>query len=132
MRRRRTAEEQKLADDARLLRMWRAFHREELEAALSGPHGTVLGELFRMLRNLQHVQPVQLIGLVQTIDWSTIPYATKLVLIHELNKAITAYRIKLGMSEMDDGLPGIDPETPFRMIKAIVLSASSHEAPTGA
>jgi hypothetical protein len=131
MRRRRTAEEQKLADDARLLRIWRAHHREELEAVLAGPHGNVLGELFRAIANLKYVQPAQLIGLAQTIDWSTIPYATKLVFVHELNKATTAIRVKHNMEPFDDGLPG-ESETPFRMIKAIVLTASPHRAPTEA
>jgi hypothetical protein len=40
-----------------LLRSWRQWHREKREAALAGPHGMVLGELFRMFENLKHVQP---------------------------------------------------------------------------
>jgi hypothetical protein len=122
MRRRHTAEEQKLADDARLLRMWRAFHREEYEAVLTGPHGTVLSELFRMFKNLQHVQPSQLIGLAQSIDWNAIDYTAKLVVVHEFNKAITAVREKHKLDPFDDGLPN-QPESPFRTIKTIVLTS---------
>jgi len=115
--------QKKLADDARLLRAWKKFHREECEAALAGSHGAVLGELFRMFRNLQHIQPSQLIGFVDSIDWASIDYATRLTVLHEVNNAITAYRVKRGLEPIDDNLPP-DPDTPFRTIKAIVLTAS--------
>ena len=36
----RNGQQQKLVDDARLLRAWRKWHREERETALAGPHGT--------------------------------------------------------------------------------------------
>jgi|SRR4051794_13116149 hypothetical protein len=120
---RRGAQQQKLADDARLMRAWRKWHREEREQVLSGPHASVLGDLFRMFANLKYVQPAQLIGFVRSVDWTTIDYDTKLVVIHELNTAITALRVKHGLPEIDDGLPD-EPGTPFRTIRAIVLTAS--------
>ena len=85
----------------------------------------MLSELFRMFSNLKHVQPAQLIGLVHSIDWASIDYNTKLTVIHEINTAITAFRVKRGLEPIDDNLPG-DPDTPFRTIKAIVLTASPH------
>jgi hypothetical protein len=75
--------------------------------------------------NLKHMQPALLIGYVQLIDWAAIDYNAKLVIIHELNSAITAYREKCGLEPIDDNLPG-DPDTPFRTIKAIVLAPSPH------
>src|SRR6516164_6501136 len=96
--------DKKLADDARLLRWWKAWHREQREAVLAGPHGAVLGELFRMLENLQHVQPSQLIGLVRAIDWAVIDTDTKLTTLHELNAAITKFREKRGLEPIDDAL----------------------------
>jgi hypothetical protein len=117
--------DKKLADDARLLRWWKAWHREQREAVLAGPHGAVLGELFRMLENLQHVQPSQLIGLVRAIDWAVIDTDTKLTTLHELNAAITKFREKRGLEPIDDALPG-EPDTPFRTIKAILFPASPH------
>jgi hypothetical protein len=122
MKRRRTAQEQKLADDQRLLRAWRVWHCEQREAALAGPHGAVLAELFRMLANLQHVQPAQLIGLVRSIDWPVIDFDTKLVTLHELNATITNHSLE----PIDDT---VADEPPFRMIKAILFPA---RAPTGA
>jgi hypothetical protein len=115
--------ERERAGDAKMFRAWKKFHREEREAVLAGPHGTVLSELFRMFKNLQHVQPSQLIGFVDSIDWSSIDYVTRLTVLHEINNAITSYRLKRGLEPIDDALPG-DPDTPFRAIKAIVLTTS--------
>jgi hypothetical protein len=99
---------------------------------LAGPHGSVPNELFRMIANLKHMQPAQLIGYVQSIDWTAIDYNTKLVVVHECNSAITAYREKHNLEPIDDNLPG-DVDTPFRTIKAIVLIPSPHtRAPTEA
>ena len=78
-----------------------------------------------MIANLKHMQLAQLIGYVQSIDWAAIDYNTKLVVIHECNTAITALREKHGLTPIDDDLPG-KPETPFRTIKAIVLTAFPH------
>jgi len=123
MKRQRTAQEKKLADDARLMRAWRAFHREEREAALAGPYAVTLAELFRMFANLVHVQPAQLVGFIGAIDWAAIDYQTRLTVLHELNTAITAFREKRGLEPIDDNLPG-DPDTPFRTIKAILFPSN--------
>ena len=123
MKRQRTTREKKLADDARLMRAWRAFHREEREAALAGPYAVTLAELFRMFANLVHVQPAQLVGFIGAIDWAAIDYQTRLTVLHELNTAITAFREKRGLEPIDDNLPG-DPDTPFRTIKAILFPSN--------
>jgi len=125
MKRKSNKEQKKLADDARLLHAWKKFHREERETVLAGPHGSVLNELFRMTANLKHMQPAQLIGYMQSIDWAAIDYNTKLVVVHELNSAITAYREKHNLEPISDNLPN-EPDTPFRTIKAIVLIPSPH------
>ena len=123
MKRRQSEKDKKLADDARLLKWWRAWHREQLEQALAGPHGAVLAELFRMFKNLQHVRPAQLLGFARSIDWAAIDADTKLVTLHELNAAITRLREKHNMEPIDDT---VSDEPPFRMIKAIMFPASPH------
>jgi hypothetical protein len=105
------AEKKELHNQSRMFRAWKRFHRDELEAVLAGPHGAVLVELFRLFENLKHVQPAQLIGFVQSIDWTTIDSNTKLVVVHELNNAIAAFREKRGHDPIDDPLPG-QPESP--------------------
>jgi hypothetical protein len=106
---RRTAQE--LADDAYLLRSWRAWHREERDAALTGPHGPLLSELLRMFENLKHMRPEQLIGFVRSIDWSAIDDATKQVVVHVLDNAIIAFRKKNGLDPFNDNLLDA-PDTP--------------------
>jgi hypothetical protein len=119
MKRRRTAADTKLADDQKLLRWWKAWHREQRDAVLAGPHGPVLAELLRAIANLQHIQPAQLIGLVHAVDWAAIPYDARLVVLHELNDAITKYREKRGAEPIDDNLFD-QPDTPYRVIRAII------------
>ena len=127
MQRRSTAQEKKLADNERLLRRWKVWRREQREAVLAGPHGVVLGELLRMIKNLEHIQPGQLIGFVGSINWVAIDADTKLVTLHELNAAITRFRDKRGLEPIDDT---VEDEPPFRTIKAILFPSS--RAPTGA
>ena len=126
---RRTAvqAEKELRDNARLLRWWKAWHREQREAVLAGPHGAVLAELFRMVKNLQHVQPAQLIGLARSIDWAGIDADTKLTVLHEFNAAITRLRERHNMEPIDDT---VEDEPPFRQLKAILFPPNG--APTGA
>src|SRR5262245_14148586 len=101
-----TQAEKELRDKTRLLRAWKRFHREEREAVLNGPHSAVLSELFRMFRNLEHLRPAQLIGFTQSIDWTAIDYQTRLIVLHEINNAITAFREKRGQEPIADNLPG--------------------------
>jgi hypothetical protein len=115
--------ERACAGDAKMFRAWKKFHREKREAVLTGPHGAVLNELFCMLDNLQHVQPPQLIGLTRSIDWASIDYNTRLVVLHETNTAIATLREKRGLEPINDNLPN-EPDAPFRTIKAIVLTPS--------
>ena len=61
-------QQKKLADDARLLRAWKRFHREEREAALTGPHAVTLAELCRIIANIECVRPAQLVGFIGAID----------------------------------------------------------------
>jgi hypothetical protein len=123
----RTAKEKELADNARLLRWWKTWHREQRDEALAKYPD--LAELFRMFRNLKHVQPVQVLGLASSIDWSVVDYATKLTIVHEFNTRVTALREKRDLEPIDDPLPG-EPESPFRQLKALLFPPNG--APTGA
>jgi hypothetical protein len=121
--------DKKLADDARLLRWWRAFHREEREAALSGPHARTLVELFRMFSAIEHVKPAQLVGFISAIDWSGIDHQTRLTVLHELNNAIVRHREKRGLAPIDDPLWG-EPDNAFRIVKKLFeFPASQQEGP---
>jgi len=127
---RRTAKEQELADNARLLRAWKKFHRDERDAVLAGPHARTLAELFRMFANIECVQPAQLIGFIGAIDWAAIDFETRLTVLHEVNAAITKYREKRGLNPIDDPLPGAPPNA-FQVIRKILnqFPAMSQETP---
>src|SRR5215831_5627853 len=114
-----TKKEKELADNARLLRAWKKFHREEREAVLAGPYGTALTELFRMFANMKHVRPSQLVGYMRAIEWSEIDYPTRLTVLHEANAAITKLREQQGLSPIDDALPG-EPLRAFQLIRNIM------------
>jgi hypothetical protein len=118
-RRKSEKEQKKLADDARLLRAWKKFHREEREAVLAGPHGAALGELLRLLENLKHVQSSQLIGFTRTIDWAAIDYATRLTILHEANTAITKHREQCDLDPIDDPLG--ESLNAFQLIRKIII-----------
>jgi len=118
---RRTKQEQKLADDVCLLRWWKAWHREQRDFVLAGPHGAMLGELFRMLDNLQHVQPSQLIGFVRSIDWAVIDTDTRLIVLHEINVAIAKLRSSSDLPPINDPLPG-QPDNAYRLIRRLFTS----------
>jgi hypothetical protein len=130
MKHRRTAQEKKLADDARLLRAWRAFHREEKAAALAGPYSATLVELFRMFSNLECVKPAQLIGLIGAVNWSSIDYSARCVVLHEVSTSIAKHRERQGLPVIDDPLPG-QPDNAFRIIRKIITEfpASPQERP---
>ena len=82
-----------------------------------------------MFANIQHVTPAQLIGFVQSINWADVNYAVRLTVLHEINNAITAFRVERDLEPIDDSLPN-EPESPFRLIKAILFPPNG--APTGA
>ena len=119
MKHRSTAQEKKLADDARLLRWFRAFHREEKAAVLAGPHARTLVELFRAFAAVEHVKPVQLIGFINAIDWGGIDHQTRLIVLHELSTAIVRLREKRGLPPFDDPLWDAPPNA-FQIIRKIM------------
>jgi hypothetical protein len=127
MKRKSNKEQKKLADDARFLRAWKKFHREEREAVLAGPYGTTLTELFRMFANMKHVRPSQLVGYMHAIEWSKIDYPTRLTVLHEVNAAITKLREQQGLSPIDDALPG-EPLRAYQVIRNIMNQFPARES----
>jgi hypothetical protein len=114
---RRTKQEQKSIDDARLLRAWRNRHAEQLVDALAGVHRDVLGRVMAQLENLKSAR--ELLDAVAAEDWNLVDASTKLTVLHEVNVAISALREKPGMSAIDGPLPG---EHDIRIIKTLFAS----------
>jgi hypothetical protein len=122
-------QQQKLADDACLLRAWHKWHREERERALLGPHGAMIERLVFILDSLSPQSASLLRAYVRGVEWSTVNYDTRLTVLHEINTAITKFREHNGLSPFDDGFPGDRPNV-FQIIRAVLLPADA--APPGA
>jgi hypothetical protein len=117
--------QQKLAADTRMLKAWRRWHREQLDEALAGPHGTIIAELVRILGALELRSSRALLEFARRTDWDAIPYDARLIALHEVNITITRLRERSGLPPFDDGIWGAPPNV-FRAIKAIVTADSRH------
>jgi hypothetical protein len=124
---RRNSQEQKLADDARLLRDWRKWHAEQLEEARAGPHGATIAELMLVLDQLELNSAAALLDVMRRSDWSSISYDVRLTVLHQINDAIGRLRKRNGMAEIDDPLPG-QPDNVYRRIKQMLFTPSPAKA----
>jgi hypothetical protein len=123
---RHTAQEPKIADDARLIRAWRAWHCEQLAEALAGPHGAQLSELMTLLNRLEPSSAAPLLAFIRRSDWSSVNYDTRLTVLHQINDRITRMRERHGLAPFDDPLPG-QPDNVFRIVRAILTPSPAHE-----
>jgi hypothetical protein len=117
MKRRTSDRDKKLADDARLLRAWRNWHREQLEEALAGVHGAVLERLMRELKDLRSAR--ELVDFISAQNWEAVDADTRLIALHQINDAITKLRERKGLAPIDDAFPG-EPLTAFQFIRNIM------------
>jgi|SRR6516225_1900467 hypothetical protein len=117
MRRRRPAQEKNLADDARLMRAFRAWHREQLEEALAGVHADVMNRLMAQLKDLRSAR--ELVTFIEAQNWSVIDVTTRLIALHEINTAIMRLRERAGQNPIDDALWHERPRA-FQVIRNII------------
>src|SRR5262249_36306620 len=115
--RRRTIKDQELVNHSRLARAWRKWHREQLEAALAGVHGAVLERLMRELKDLQSART--LVDFTPPQDWSVVDADTRLIALHQINKATTKLREPNSLDPFPDPLPG-PPESPSRITRKLM------------
>jgi hypothetical protein len=122
-------EQQKLADAAKLLRAWRAWHREQLETALTSVHADVVAQLMVQLKNLRSAR--ELVNFIR----SAVDPSARAVALHQIALAITALRERKGLPPFSDSIPWTD-ETPtaFEVIREILRDSARAEgepAPPG-
>ena len=98
-------QEKELADQARLVREWKAWHAEQLADALAGAHGATIAELMMLLDQLELSSAAVLLDYMQRSDWSSVSYEVRLTALHQVNQSITRLRERNGMPGIDDPLP---------------------------
>jgi multisubunit Na+/H+ antiporter MnhE subunit len=115
----RTAAEQKLADDARLLRAWRKWHRDQLKEALAR-HPAIVTHVVTFVKDMTPASANALLELMRGATWADVDADTKLTLLHLINEKVTQMREQMNLEPIDDGLPGARPNA-FRMIRAMLF-----------
>jgi hypothetical protein len=123
--RRNAAKDKALADDARLLRAWRQWHREQLEEVLAGPHGAAVAVITGFLDGMGPQSAPALIALLDQHDWSRVDHNVRYVLLHEINSKITALRERNGLASIDDALPH-ERTTGFLIIRELLGCRGKH------
>lgn len=124
--------DKELTAGEKLLRAWRHWHREQLEAALAGVHADVTRRLMAELKDLRSARA--LVDFIAAQDWTAVDASTRLIALHEINAAICKLREGQGLEPIDDALVELgQPLRAFQLIRNIVnrFPASSGEAVSG-
>jgi hypothetical protein len=116
-------QEKGLADQARLMRVWKAWHAEQLDDALAGAHGATIAKLMTVLDRLELDSAAALLDFMRRNDWSSVSYDVRLTVLHQINQTIARLRERHGMAPIDDPLPG-QPDNVFRRIKQMLFTPS--------
>jgi hypothetical protein len=103
--RRVKAEEKALQERDDLFRLWKQWRREQVEALLSGPHGTKAQELLGFLQAMSLSDAPRLIEFVRDAGWRHADANTKFEILSLVDTAITVLRERAGLAPFDDGIP---------------------------
>ena len=109
--------EQKQADQERQVRMWKAWHRQQVEQVANGPHGDDWRELVRAVKSATFEDHGVILHSVRSADWlHEADLNTRRVAVSMIANAIVRLRELNGYPPFDDSLPGEDP-TVFEIIR---------------
>ncbi|MBO4228153.1 hypothetical protein [Bradyrhizobium neotropicale] len=111
-------QEQKLADQSKQMRLYRAWKRSEFEAMLTGPNGTDWRVLATNLRRLTLDHAEDLIAYVRGARWMReSDLRTRQAALALIANRIIRLRLENGLAPMDDSLPG-EAMTAFEIIRS--------------
>ena len=103
-----------------LHRMWKLYRQKQLDAALAGPYGGILGRLIAFLNGMTFEKgAAALIDHVRAEDWHSTDADTRFLALCIVSEAIMRLRKRAGLPEIDDGLPGERPNA-FVIIREIL------------
>lgn len=112
--------EQDLRDQGKLLKQWRQWRRDKLQALLDGPHDREVRELVGFLNRMRLSSAPALIEQIEQADWiHRLSDGDKHDLLGVISTRITGLRLRNGLPPFDDGLPG-DPPKAFEQIKELM------------
>ena len=115
--------------DVRMIARWRAWHREQLDDALAGPHGDVVRPIIALLADLTPQKMLALIELLRAQDWRLVDANARFIILHEINSAVTQLRERKNRPPFDDTLP--DEQPTLFLIARELLSCTSRKNPAG-
>jgi len=118
--RRAKAEEKALQERDDLFRLWKQWRREQVEALLSGPHGTKAQELLGFLQTMSLSDGPRLIEFVRAAGWQHVDADTKFEILSLINTAITELRERAGLAPFDDGIPPDEEPTALVIIRELL------------
>ena len=113
-----------LAEVTAMLRAWNAWHREQLEQVLAGPHGAAVAQVIEFLKHMQPESAPALIALLRNHDWRQVDAGVRLVVLHEINTAIIKLREQSGLPPFDDALPN-ERDTCFLIVRQLLGGGKS-------
>jgi hypothetical protein len=116
--RRAKAAEKALAERDVLFDLWQRRRREQLDALLTGPHGTAAQELVAFLKTMKLEDGARLVEFVRAAGWERADADTKFEVLSLLNATITALRARAGLAPIDDPLPDEEPSA-FLIIREL-------------
>jgi hypothetical protein len=108
--------------NARIMRRHDAWHKQQLDEVLAGPHGAAVARVMKFLNENMHPQSAPaLIALLHEHDWGQMDADVRFVVLHEINSAITRLRERENKLPFDDPLPP-HAHTAFLIARTLLAS----------
>jgi hypothetical protein len=117
--RRERAREKALAERDAQFQIWQRAHREQLDAALAGPHGAKLAALLGFLEGLTLAAVPRTLERVRADAWAAADADTRFLVLCLINAAIVRLRERAGLEPFDD--PMLDqPPDPMLVLRGVL------------
>jgi hypothetical protein len=100
------------------LKLWRAYHRDEIAAVVDGPYRNEWRTLAKTVRDMAFENPAAIVDYVRNAQWLHDADArTRSVALATIARKIMQLRELEGYAPFDDSLPGEEP-TAFEIVRS--------------
>ena len=114
--RRAKVEQKALTERDNLLRLWKQWRHERVEALLAGPHGAEARALLAFLQAMSLDDGPRLVEFVRAGGWHRADPDTRFEILSLINATLTTLRERANLVPFDDLLPDEEP-TAFLIIR---------------